>query len=309
MVNEPTVSRANLNNVLQMKLLSPYRERSVHQFAGVATAAEIIQRTPLLCRRLASALPGIVLVKQGSKVVRHRGAEFRAHVGEIVVIPASVALDLINEPDEDGVYRALLLGFEPSLIRDLRDESGTLIDRIDVLRSPPAGLRDAIETANAAIAGEGSLPNRIVASRVNEILLWLASLGYAFSAPIVADPVERLRSVLQANPAHDWRASQLSAMLGMSEASLRRRLASAGLSLTEMIVDVRMSTALFLLQSTDMPITNIALDVGYDSASRFAARFRARFGFSPSEIRGRRRKIDRFGTNIDRLGMATEAAE
>jgi hypothetical protein len=70
MVNEPTVSRINLNHVLPMKLLSPYRERNVHQFAGVGTAVEIIQRTPLLCRRLASALPGIVLVKQGSKVVR-----------------------------------------------------------------------------------------------------------------------------------------------------------------------------------------------------------------------------------------------
>jgi hypothetical protein len=68
MVNEPTVSRINLNHVLQMKLLSPYRERNVHQFAGVATAAEIIQRTPLLCRRLASALPGIVLVNKAQRL-------------------------------------------------------------------------------------------------------------------------------------------------------------------------------------------------------------------------------------------------
>ena len=41
-----------------------------------------------------------------------------------------------------------------------------------------------------------------------------------------------------------------------------------------------------LLQSTDLSILRIAEAVGYKSQSRFAARFRARFGFAPSAIRG-----------------------
>jgi AraC-like DNA-binding protein len=70
-----------------------------------------------------------------------------------------------------------------------------------------------------------------------------------------------------------------------------------------------MTMALFLLQSTNRPVTEIAGDVGYDSPSRFAARFRARFDFSPSDIRGHRRGIDRIGTQIERQRAAATAAE
>ncbi|MCU0827909.1 MAG: helix-turn-helix domain-containing protein [Tabrizicola sp.] len=63
-----------------------------------------------------------------------------------------------------------------------------------------------------------------------------------------------------------------------------------------------MNRALGLLQTTDNPVQQIAFAVGYASASRFAVRFRARFGLAPSAIRGG----DRDGTVIDRLGTAAE---
>jgi AraC-like DNA-binding protein len=72
----------------------------------------------------------------------------------------------------------------------------------------------------------------------------------------------------------------------LSEASLRRRLASESASFTSLVIDARMTIALERLQSSSHSITRIALDVGYESASRFAVRFRARFGIAPSEIRG-----------------------
>ena len=49
-----------------------------------------------------------------------------------------------------------------------------------------------------------------------------------------------------------------------------------------------MNRALALLQATDLPVGVIAGDVGYASPSRFAARFRARFGVTPGAIRGLR---------------------
>jgi AraC-like DNA-binding protein len=42
---------------------------------------------------------------------------------------------------------------------------------------------------------------------------------------------------------------------------------------------------LFLLQSTELDITTIALDVGYQSPSHFTARFRRRYGVAPSDAR------------------------
>ena len=50
-----------------------------------------------------------------------------------------------------------------------------------------------------------------------------------------------------------------------------------------------MSFAMTLLQSTDHPIAHIAAQVGYESPSRFAVRFRDRFGFAPTVVRGHRR--------------------
>ena len=40
-----------------------------------------------------------------------------------------------------------------------------------------------------------------------------------------------------------------------------------------------------LLQATDKPVAEIALDVGYGSPSRFAGRFRKRFGHPPHAVR------------------------
>ena len=68
--------------------------------------------------------------------------------------------------------------------------------------------------------------------------------------------------------------------------TLRRHLQGEGVSFQDLLIDVRMSHALALLQVTDLPIGQIALEVGYDSASRFAVRFRRRFAMSPSEVRG-----------------------
>lgn len=74
----------------------------------------------------------------------------------------------------------------------------------------------------------------------------------------------------------------------MSEATLRRRLAEEDRSFSEMTIDVRMAHALSL-QSTDRSVTQIAFDAGYESASRFAVRFRKRFGFAPTAVRGHQR--------------------
>ncbi|MNH37503.1 DNA-binding transcriptional regulator AraC [compost metagenome] len=58
------------------------------------------------------------------------------------------------------------------------------------------------------------------------------------------------------------------------------------------MIDVRMNSALTLLQSTDWPISAIAQHVGYESSSRFAERFRKRFGFAPTAIRGHQRAME-----------------
>jgi AraC-like DNA-binding protein len=56
--------------------------------------------------------------------------------------------------------------------------------------------------------------------------------------------------------------------------------------LTDLLADARMATALTLLQATTQSVSQIALSVGDESPSRFAVRFRHRFGFAPTAVRG-----------------------
>jgi AraC-like DNA-binding protein len=70
---------------------------------------------------------------------------------------------------------------------------------------------------------------------------------------------------------------------------LRRKLAAEGTAFRDLVQDVRMVHALSLLQNTDVPVLHVALAAGYASASRFTARFRTRFGYLPTDIRGQNR--------------------
>jgi AraC family transcriptional regulator, regulatory protein of adaptative response / methylphosphotriester-DNA alkyltransferase methyltransferase len=50
---------------------------------------------------------------------------------------------------------------------------------------------------------------------------------------------------------------------------------------------VRMSRAAALLHSTDVPVKEVARDVGYGDPSQFAKTFRRTYGVSPSEARAK----------------------
>ena len=282
--------------------------RTFHEREGIAIAATVMQASQLLCRRLRTNRASLIFVDSGSKTLGSSIEPTTIRAGEAVALAGLHDFDITNKPDADQPYQARSLIIAPELLSaDIK--GATSITALTRVAQPPAGLREAFERAMAAIEAGDTLPARIAASRVREVLLWLAEAGYAFAQPHPPGFVDRVRDLLGAEPARPWRSEEIASRLGVSEATLRRKLAADGTAFSEVLADIRMSTALFLLQSTDRPVTVIAGDVGYDSPSRFAARFRTRFDFSPSDIRGQRRSIERIGTQIDRLRAAVPAAE
>ncbi len=55
---------------------------------------------------------------------------------------------------------------------------------------------------------------------------------------------------------------------------------------------MRLAKACFLLQDKSRPVTEVAFDVGFESAQSFAKAFRTATGFSPSEIRRNSKRLD-----------------
>lgn len=100
------------------------------------------------------------------------------------------------------------------------------------------------------------------------------------------DPIcERVQQMLMGSPERDWTVASVAQHLNLGESTLRRQLANEGDSFRHILEGVRLATALQWLQTSSRPIGEIAGACGYASASRFAVRFRSRYGLSPRELR------------------------
>lgn len=266
-------------------------ERTLLSRAGVGVAARIQQQQELTLLRVAIDQPILILVKNGSKTLRWNHHECVVRAGEAIAIAGGHILDIINQPSEHGAYEAAWLVWDAALITEhaTRAETQRGMREPLAIRSVAPAFLQAFHSALDCIIEPERIPLPIARHRLAEMLVWLDLHGVRFAHAALESVSGRVRQMLSAAPDQGWTAPQVAKQLAMSETTLRRRLAAEEVSLSELLVDVRMSYALTLLQATDRPISQIALDSGYESASRFAVRFRKRFGFAPTAIRGHSR--------------------
>lgn len=202
------------------------------------------------------------------------------------MVPAAQAYDLVSTPVE-GEFVATLLSPAQHLVAAIAAEYAVVpaVCEARAIQSLEPDFLACFERAVAVHTEPNAVPAKVVESRVREVLVWLAHKGLRFGLDSHADLAQRVRMLLLRDLGRSWTAKEVALLVAMSEATFRRRLAAQGMSFQQLLIDVRMTRALALLQVTDLPIGQIALDVGYESASRFAARFRSRFSFSPSAVR------------------------
>ena len=230
----------------------------------------------------------ILQVESGRKVIR--GAVLcDVPAGALALIPAHLPLDVENHPAADAPYRATGLLIAPGL----QAPTGTATAGHCTDPRALAAFERALD-----LCRRPAVPQAIRDHAVLEVLIWLDGLGLCLPPPAPPTLAARVRALAAADLARDWLAADLARQLGLAEATLRRHLAAEGTSLTALLTDLRMNRALGLLQASALSVQQIAHAVGYASASRFALRFRARFGLPPRAIRGG----DRNGTAIDRPG-------
>jgi AraC-like DNA-binding protein len=86
-------------------------------------------------------------------------------------------------------------------------------------------------------------------------------------------------------PARAYPIDTIAESLAVSTRSLQRRLAEQGLTYSQVLAETRLRLAANWLQYTDMPVHEIAFDLGYTDASNFTRAFRAKTGVSPHAFR------------------------
>lgn len=262
-------------------------QRTVWARPGVGLTASVRQRNDLLVHIFVTDQPALILLRRGKKTIRIGSRKIVLSPGDAVAIAPGTVCDVQNETERGQFESTWIVCANPilsSLERVFPDHAR--LKGVAALKKPGGEFVQSFERAAQAIVIPDSIPDIVAAHRMQELLAWLAHAGLVFDSQAPSDLRRKVRLMIGAAPEKAWTATELAHSFAMSAATFRRRLAERGQSFNDILIDVRMTTALTLLQVTDLAIAEIACQVGYESASRFSDRFKRRFGFSPIAVRG-----------------------
>lgn len=246
-------------------------------------------RAPQQLRRVRIPQASLFDIRQGEKHVHADGRRLRCTAGHWLLVAAGTELDIENHPI-DGTYLAESIALPPALLERFRRRNPGLgagpgaAPCVLAIQPGPDSLRAWRYLRECMTAGA---PGALQWQAAENLLLAL-NLQQAIG-PLLRDrhdPLSaRIEQHLSLLPPERRTLAQLSHDFHCSAATLRRRLAREHTGFRELLDNIRLGQALDALQSTSRPIADIAADCGYASPSRFAIRFRQRYGLNPSTLR------------------------
>jgi AraC family transcriptional regulator len=127
-------------------------------------------------------------------------------------------------------------------------------------------------------------------SRVHEIFSisfqTIARIGFPFCLALESSEISGVRKRILDALDHEWTLDQLASEVGMDKKRLTRLFRKTyGQSVMAYIHEERMQRALVMLRDPNMPIKAIAMALGYKNPNHFSQAFKAKFTFSPGELR------------------------
>ena len=274
---------------------------------AIPTGALMRQGEHACFRRLVNTSPVLLQVRSGMKVITTHKGSLRLEAGEFGLLPDYQPMTMEHIPDEVLGYQVVVLPLSRLVFEDAYARMGSIT--VPSVHAPIKAARlpeEALALFEFCCQPDAlvKLPRAIAKVRLIELVTWFARGGAVLSQRQRVRLEDRLRKMIEQDPARDWSLEDVAAVFHMSQATLRRKLAAEQTGFSEVLGDTRMSHALRLLHTTTLPIAQVAQEVGYDSPSRFAARFKERFGVTPSHVR-RDEGFERNGTEIKRYGANT----
>lgn len=259
----------------------------------IAAAARFEARVRQDLRRVPILRHCLILVCSGVKqLVDDDGIAARVATGDVALLHAGGRPTVGNLPDPaTGLYLAQVLAFGPRAQAAFRQHYPALAAEVPETGvpwrlCPGDGILAASVRHAAAGLADDAVSERMALHRCVEVLAAMAERGLNLPADGLRGTVAAIEALVAARPHVPWSAGDAARALGVSEPTLRRRLAAEGTSFRTVVAEIRLTHGLMLLHTTRASVLEIALACGYESPSRFATRFRDRFGMSPSEMRG-----------------------
>lgn len=133
--------------------------------------------------------------------------------------------------------------------------------------------------------------DRLIAAGLDQLAICLArGLHLAVASPSADPRIMRAVERILRDHADDLSVAGLAAEAHMTPRHFERGFkAAVGTPPRRYLIDVRLAAARQLLEATDLPVTRIALDVGFGQASHFIETFRRATGATPQAWRVGRR--------------------
>ncbi len=252
-------------------------------------------------RRVQVLAPALCHVVHGHKVVHWQGQRFEITPDHLLVFPAGATVDIENYPSQ-GVYQADIVSFPLPFILDYQLRHQSALGTNPAQRADQAGHAKCPACLSVPRDAAVSLSWSTLLSSIRQDLplalqqhhaegLLLALQGTAQLELLLTVNRHQLRHRLQQlflqQCDYNWQLSDAARHLYLGESTLRRKLAEEQTSFKRVLDEVRFAVALGMVQTTQLPIGSIAERCGYQSASRFAVKFRQIYGLAPSELRVR----------------------
>ena len=267
--------------------MEPYRLKPMTAMVPSVSVLPITQATTATFSDLYFRLTFFFFIQKGSKrVLSSTQGELIGQEGDLMIFPPGSMVTMENHPVLDESYRAVGVSFAHEMIDSVfNDQRASNSSKgIQVMRAEPDNPAQLLNIIAKTLADD-SLPESIQQHRLLEPLIWLRQKGYHLPSQNEELPLSRLRRLIETDLSHSWRTSEVAAHFAMSEATLRRWLAKSGQGFAKTLLNTRLEHGLSMLQTTNTPITQIALDCGFKTPSHFSDAFRKRFAIRPKEIR------------------------
>ena len=229
----------------------------------------------------------IVAVTSGRKELHTHSRSITAQQGQAVLIARGTQWDVVNDPHGQRQYEALILAFDDALVREFSEHTQTHTTTA-VTSAQTIALDDGlIEALQRTLPGKLTPSPSVMRHRSLEVLILLEEKGYVFAPTHELSWTERIQRLIGQRIDADWNVSAIAQAFHMSESTLRRRLADSGTTLAAVVRDIRLQTALGMLQASELSVGEVAQRCGWESHSRFTAAFQQRWEVAPSVVRAR----------------------
>lgn len=226
----------------------------------------------------------LIFVEEGVKRVVSGGAEVLVgEPGDVLVFTGNATATITNRVVEAEIYSATVIAYPDSVIAAVFGPVPPS-PPVQLVSSADSRVFSALEPAWEAWRAD--LPPAVLDHRLVEPLQWLAAEGRVIG-PRAPGPAEQIRTLIETDLSHPWRAEDAARHLAMSEATLRRHLSRSGHTFSRLLTTTRLERGLALLQTTELPISEVGSMCGFATPSHFSEAFKARFGLPPSGIRAR----------------------